>query len=143
MLRCVLALGLAASLLWLVACGGSQPSPVPAPSGTSSGVRGIVLFSGGPAIISPRPLPDGFGDDTQGRPYRDVIVEVKASTGLRAGQVVAKVKPGAQALFSIALPPSTYVLTTLVPKNGPWPRPTTVVVKPGQYTRAIVYVEGM
>jgi hypothetical protein len=141
MLKVVLALGLTASVLALASCG-SQSSPTSTPSGTSSGVRGIVLFSGGPYIASSSPLPDGFGTTKLGRPYPWVTVEVRVKTGPGAGQVVAKVKPDAQALFTISLPAGTYVLAPLVPKNGPFPMPTTIVVEPGRYARTIVRVSG-
>jgi hypothetical protein len=135
--RCVLMVAMLALLLGLVACGGKQPSPEPSPS---SGVHGILLFGGGPGIISPSPLPDGFGTTKLGRPYSFATITVKAKSGTQA---VLSVKPASDGLFSIALPPGTYVLTPKVPKNGPWPLPTTVVVKPGKFTRALVYVSGM
>ena len=70
-------------------------------------------------------------------------MEIRAKTGLRAGDVVAKVKPDAEALFKVTLPPGAHVVNPLVPKHGPWPHPVTVVVQSGRYTRVIVYVEGM
>jgi hypothetical protein len=109
----------------------------------ASGVAGIVLFEGGAYMPSPSPLPGGFGSGSKGRPYRFVLVQVMATSGPNAGKVVAKLKPNAQAVFSVDLPPGSYILTPLVPKNGPWPRPTTVTVRAGQRTHAIVSVEGM
>jgi hypothetical protein len=124
----------AAIVLTLSSCAGG--------SGTTSGIRGIVLFEGGPGIMSPSPLPGGFGSGRQGRPYRFVAVQVIARSGADAGRVVARVKPDSAALFRIAVPPGRYELKALVPKSGPWPRPTTVVVARGAYARALVYVEG-
>lgn len=134
---------LAVLALTLAACGGSATKPSPAPS-RASGVDGIVLFGGGPfdASLSPSPLPGDFGSGAQGRPYRFVTVEVRATSGTSAGTVVAKVKPDAQALFALDLPPGSYVLRPLVPKDGPWPLPIRVTVRADQRTRAIVYVEG-
>ena len=61
------AVAVLAMLLVLVGCGGKQPSPEPSPS---SGVRGILLFGGGPFVdSSPSPLPGGFGTTKLGRPY--------------------------------------------------------------------------
>ena len=134
----------------LASCGGRTQSSTQSTStlgvkvGKPSGVIGIVLFEGGPAIPSPSPpLPGGFGSGSLGRPYRFVVVQVKATSGPRAGEVVARVKPDSRALFRIDLPPGRYLLMPLVPKHGPWPRPTTVTVRAGQRTRAIVRVEGM
>lgn len=129
----VLAL-LAILALTLASCGAANKA---------SGVAGIVLFQGGPYAPSTSPLPAGFGSGSKGRPYRFVIVQVKATSGPHAGKVMAKIKPDAEALFSVDLPPGSYVLTPLVPRNGPWPRPATVTVHAGQRTRAFVYVEGM
>jgi hypothetical protein len=119
----------------LAACGDTtQPS----------GVDGIVLFAGGPYAPSPSPssLPGGFGPATQGMPYRFVRLQVTATSGANAGKVVAEVKPDAQALFEVSLPPGSYVLKPLVPKNGPFPMPTEVTVRAGEHARAIVYVSG-
>ena len=68
--------------------------------------------------MSPSPLPGGFGSDAQRRPYRFAIMPVKATSGAHAGTVVAKVKPNAEALFSVNLPPGDYVLQPLPPTNG-------------------------
>ena len=125
---------LAALVLLLASCGKVANQP--------SGVSGIVLFSGGPVVDSPSPLPSGFGSGDQGRAYRFVTVQVKATTGTNAGKVAADVKPDSQALFRVALPPGGYRLTALVPKHGPVPRPADVTVKAGGYARVIVYVEG-
>ncbi len=130
------AVAVLAVLVVLGGCGGKQPSPEPSPS---SGVRGILLFSGGPGIISPSPLPDGFGTTKLGRPYSFATIVAKAKSG---AQATLSVKPSSDGLFTMTLPPGTYVLTPKVPKNGPWPMPTTVVVKPGGFTRAVVYVSG-
>ena len=129
--------------LSLAACGGSAPYLSPSPT-RASGVDGIVLFAGGPFMASPSPasLPGGFGSGAKGRPYRYVTVEARATSGTNAGRVVAKVKPDAQALFSLDLPPGSYVLRCIVPKNGPWPLPTHAAVRLDQRARAIVYVEG-
>jgi len=124
-------------LLSLAACGAPKQPSQP------SGVVGLVLFEGGPVVLSPSALPAGFSSGVQGRLYPYVTMEIRAKTGLHAGDVVAKVKPDAKALFKVTLPPGTYVLNPLVPKHGPWPHPVTVVVQPGRYTHAIVYVEGM
>lgn len=132
------ALAVMAVLLVLAGCGGKQPSPEPSPS---SGVRGILLFSGGPYVASsPSPLPGGFGTTKLGRPYHFATILVQAKSG---AQAILSTKPSSDGLFKIALPPGTYVLTPKVPKNGPWPTPTTVVVRPGEFTRAVVYVSGM
>jgi hypothetical protein len=138
---------LAVLTLPLAACGRSttNPSPTPSPSlSRASGIDGSVLFAGGPYVASPSPssLPGGFGSGAQGRPYRFVTVEVRATSGMNAGRVVAKVKPDAQSLFSLDLPPGSYVLRCIVPKNGPWPLPTHAAVRFDQRSRAIVYVEG-
>lgn len=138
-MRRLIVLGLATTLLLLAACGGTKPAPTPTPS---SGVQGILLFVGGFSVGSPSPLPDGFGTTKDGRPYGPMPIQVKAKSGPKAGKVVAKVTNSRDGLFSVTLPPGTYVLTPLVPKNGPWPVPKTVVVIPGKYTRAIVYLEG-
>jgi hypothetical protein len=126
----------AAIVLTLTSCAGAGESAA------TSGIRGIVLFEGGPGIMSPSPLPGGFGSCRQGRPYRVVAVQVIARSGADAGRVVARVKPDSAALFRIAVPPGRYELKALVPKSGPWPRPTTVVVAGGAYARALVHVEG-
>ncbi len=135
--RLLPAVAVLAMLVVLAGCGGKQPGPEPSPS---SGVHGILLFGGGPGIISPSPLPDGFGTTKLGRPYHAATILVQAKSGANA---ILRTKPSTDGLFTIALPPGTYVLTPKVPKNGPWPMPTTVVVKPGQFTRALVYVSGM
>jgi hypothetical protein len=133
----------------VVSCGAKTSAPAGShspsgrPGGTPSGVVGIVLFEGGPVIFSPSPLPDGFGSGAKGRPDRFVIVQIKATSGPNAGKVVARLKPNAEALFSVDLPPGRYILRPLVPKNGPWPRLTTITVRAGQRTRAVVYVEGL
>jgi hypothetical protein len=57
--------------------------------------------------------------------------------------VVARIKPNADALFVIPLPPGAYVLKPRVPRNGPWPQATTVVVAPRRFSRTLVYVEGL
>lgn len=124
---------LAVPTLSLAACGRSatnpslSPSPSPSPT-CASGIDGIVLFAGGPYLASPSPssLPGGFGSGAQGRPYRFVTVDVRATSGTNAGRVVATVKPDAQALFSLDLPPSGYVLRCLVPSDGPGPNPRTL-----------------
>ncbi len=131
------AIAVLAVLLVLAGCGGKQPSPEPSPS---SGVRGILLFGGGPYVdSSPSPLPGGFGTTELGRPYHAATILVQAKSGANA---ILRTKPSTDGLFTIALPPGTYVLTPKVPKNGPWPMPTTVVVRPGEFTRALVYVSG-
>jgi hypothetical protein len=129
------AIPLAATVLTLATCAGNG-------SGKASGIHGIVLFEGGPAMVNPSPLPGGFGPGLQGRPYRSATIEVIARSGAHAGHVVAQVKPDASALFAVALPPGRYELEALFTKGGPMPRPTTVMVTPGAYTRALVYVEG-
>jgi hypothetical protein len=127
-------------------CGSGAPSASPTPStDRSSGIRGIVLFAGGPVLppsVSPSPLPGGFGSSSQGRPYGFVTVQVTAEGGAHAGHVLARIKPDSRALFTLAVPPGRYKLTPLVPKNGPFPLATTVVVRPDRYVRALVYVEG-
>jgi len=125
---------LAAVALVAASCGGSV--------GQTSGIHGIVLFAGGPPITSPSPLPGGSGSGRQGRPYPSVTVQVTARGGADDGRVVARIKPDAEALFTIPLPPGTYELKPLVPKNGPWPQPTTVVVGTGRFSRALVSVQG-
>jgi hypothetical protein len=136
--RRLLAVGLLACVVLLPACG-KKPSPQPS---LSSGVHGILLIAGGPAVGIPSPLPDGFGTTKLGRPY-DAVIEVRAKTGAKAGEVVFKVRRTPNGLFMVTLPPGTYVLTPLVPKHGPWSEPKTVVVKPGAYTRTILYLQGM
>jgi hypothetical protein len=126
----------AAIVLTLMSCAGAGGSAA------TSGIRGIVLFEGGPVIINPSPLPSGFGSGRQGRPYSVATVQVIARSGAHAGRVVARVKPDSAALFRIAVPPGRYELKALVPKSGLGPRPKTVVVAPGAYARALVYVEG-
>ena len=96
------------------------------------------LFAGGPGIISPSPLPGDFGTTKLGRPYSAAIIVVKDSNR----QLVTRVKPSANGLFTVSLPPGTYVLTPKVPKNGPFPMPTTVDVTPGDFVRVKVYVSG-
>jgi len=123
------------------AAGTSHPGPTATTSGHPSGIRGIVLFAGGPFVLSPAPLPDGFGSGRQGRPYRFVTVQITVKSGAGTGRVVAKVRPDSQAMFAVALPPGAYELKPLVPRNGPWPLTTAVAVRPGAYTRAIVYVQ--
>jgi hypothetical protein len=139
-MRRLLLVGLAASLLLLAACGGTNPTPTPTPS---SGVQGILLFPG-TYVGGPSPLPGGFGTTKLGQPYPSTPIEVRAKTGQNAGAVVAKVTTtGRSGLFTVALPPGTYILTPLVPVNSePWPVPKTVVVKSGKYTRTVVYLEG-
>ena len=134
---------LAALVLVAASCaaGAGHPGATATTSHQPSGIRGVVLFAGGPFVLSPSPLPDGFGSGRQGRPYRFVTVQITVKGGAGAGRVVAKLKPGSQALFAVALPPGAYELKPLVPRNGPWPLTTEVVVRPGAYTRAIVYVE--
>jgi hypothetical protein len=124
------------ALLLVVGCGGTQPGPEPS---LSSGIHGILLFAGGPAIISPTPLPDGFGTTELGRPYCAATILAKAKSG---AQAMRSAKPSSDGLFTMALPPGTYVLTPKVPKDGPMPLSTTVVVKPGAFARAVVSVTG-
>ena len=107
-----------------------------------SGVFGIVVFVGGLTPVSPSPLPAGFISKPVGYPYRSVVIEVRAASGTRAGEVVAKVKPDKQALFTIDLPPGDYVLTPLVPKDGPYTEASNVTVHPGELSRTIVYLAG-
>ena len=137
--RCMyLCLALAALLaVTLAACGGSSGTTHP------SGIDGIVLFQGGEQIMSLSPLPGGFGSDAQGRPYPFPSVQVQATSGAHAGENVAKVKPNAEALFSVNLPPGSYVLWPLLPVNGGTAHYTNVTVHAGQRARALVYVEGM
>jgi hypothetical protein len=119
----------------MTGCGGSQKP---------SGVLGVVLLQAGPMAVSPSPpLPAEFGTKIEGFRYRFVVVQVKAMSGAKAGQVVARMKPDAQGAFKVDLPPGDYVLKALVPKNGPYPRPTSVSVRKGRQTPVIVYVEGM
>ncbi len=140
-----LVVAFAALPLAATSCGGATgPSPSPSAGGArqTSGIRGIVLLAGGPFVgLSPSPLPGGFGSGRQGRPYRFATVQVTAEQGVDKGRVVARIKPDADSLFAIALRPGTYELKPLVPKNGPWPRSTTVVVAAGEFSRALVYVE--
>ena len=137
---------LVAVALVATSCGGAA-GPSSSRSATTarqtSGIRGIVLFAGGPDILSPSPLPGGFGSGRQGRPYRFVTVQVTVARGADKGHVVARIKPNADALFVIPLPPGAYVLKPRVPRNGPWPQATTVVVAPGRFSRTLVYVEGL
>ena len=138
-MRRLLLVGLVASFFLAAACGDRQPTPQ---SSFSSGIRGIVLFAGGPGVRSPSPLPGGFGTTKRGLPYRWVTVRVTRAADGKTKATVASLKPDTNALFTVSLPPGTYVLTPLVPKNGPAPLTTRVVVKPGEYARAIVYVTG-
>jgi hypothetical protein len=46
-------------------------------------------------------------------------VEIKAKTGLHAGDVGAKAKPDAEALFKVTLALGAYVLNPLLRKHGP------------------------
>lgn len=122
-------------------CGGAAPSPNPSasPPRQESGIRGIVLFGGGPHIASPSPLPGGFGSGHQGRPYPGVAVEVSIGRGTQKGRVIATVKPDADALFTIAVPPGVYVLRPLVGHGAAHTLSVTVVVRPGRFVRALVY----
>jgi hypothetical protein len=132
---------LSAVALTGTACGAGAPSPNPSasPPRQVSGIRGIVLLAGGPYILSPSPLPAGFGSGRQGRPYPGVTVQVAVGRGLHRGRVIAIVRPDADALFTIVVPPGTYVLRPLVPRDGPGVLSTTVVVAPGKFVRALVY----
>lgn len=139
--RLLLSLGMVLVMLPVVAaCGGTQPNPTPSPTpSSSSGIHGILLFAGGPYVSgSPSPLPDGFGTTESGRPYYGAKIVVKA----KPSGLPLLVQPSANGLFTVALSPGTYVLTPKVPKNGPFPMPTTVAVKPGEFARVKVYVSG-
>ena len=127
------AIALSATVLTLASCGGS---------GKASGIQGIVLFEGGPPIVSPSPLPSGCGSGLQGRPYSSATVQVTARSCAHAGHVVARFKPDSAALFTVALPAGRYELEVLATRGGPTPRSTTVTVTPGASARAIVFVEG-
>jgi hypothetical protein len=126
-------------LLLPAGCGRGSVQPTPAPS-LSSGIHGILLIGGGPIVnisTTPSPLPDGFGTTKLGWPYHAAQIEVTPKSGARAPIVVT---PAVNGLFTVALPPGTYVLTPKVPSNGPLPMRRTVVVKPGRFTRARVYL---
>ena len=98
--RPLTALAVLAMLVVLAGCGGKQPHPTPSPS---SGVRGILLFGGGPGIISPSPLPDGFGTTELGRPYHAATILVQAKSG---AQALLTTKPSSDGLFKIAFLPA-------------------------------------
>jgi len=141
-----LALATVAVVLFASACS-AQPAPAaqtPSSSAADSGIRGIVLFVGGPYVpdLSASPLPDGFGTQARGRPYRFVTVRVTALDGRDAGRVVALRKPDANALFTVPLPPGRYALDAVVPQDGPFPRRARVTVPSDHYVRAVVTVEG-
>ncbi len=108
-----------------------------------SGVYGIVLLDGGPPITAPSPLPDGFGSGLQGRILSVDGVHVWTVRGGKLGKLVARAQFGPQSTFRLTLAPGKYMLQAVVPKSGGGPRPTFVTVKAGQYSRVIVYVEGM
>ena len=133
------------AVLLASACGAPSRPPTQSSSpGAGSGILGIVLFVGGPYVpnLSASPLPDGFGTQARGRPYRFVTVRITALDGRDAGRVVAIRKPDAQSLFTVSLAPGSYALDALVPKDGPFPLLTRVTVPPEHYVRAVVRVEG-
>ncbi len=137
--RLLLCLVLAALLaVTLAACGASSAGAT-----HPSGIDGIVLEEGGEAIVSPSPLPGGFGSGLQGRPDPFPMVEVEVASGAQAGKDVARVRPNAAALFSVNLPPGSYVLWPLLPTNGGRAHFTTVTVRAGQRTRALVLLDVM
>jgi hypothetical protein len=140
--RVHLALAVVVVAVALASCGGGAGRPT-TQSSRSSGVFGIVLFTGhGPRLVpaSPLPLPGGFVREPwlDGNPFPDASVHVVAKTGANAGRVVATVKPNAQGLFRVTLPPGRYVLWPAVPRIWRWR--TAVRVRSGAYARAEVHV---
>ena len=112
----------------------STKHPAPQPS-HASGIFGIVVMNNPTNMTSlptSSPLPDGFGLDTDRPTNAPVTVLVKATTGTNAGKVVATVKPTA-ALFTVALPPGSYILSA---RDTDF-QPTRVTVRAGQYTKTI------
>jgi hypothetical protein len=107
-----------------------------------SGVYGIVLFSGGPSNYTTSPLPDGLGS-APGRITTVDGLHVWTLKDDRPEKLVAKAQFGPYTTFRLTLPPGRYLLRAVVPKDGPEPLTAYVTVKPGRYSRVIVYVEGM
>jgi hypothetical protein len=107
-----------------------------------SGVYGIVLLSGGPAIVSPSPLPYGFGSGAQGRILDVDGAHVWTVKGGKLGKLVARATFGPDSTFRLMLAPGAYILQAVVSKDGGFAKPSFVTVKPGRYSRVIVYVEG-
>ena len=106
-----------------------------------AGVYGIVLLSGGPRNVTCS-LPDGLGT-AEGRFTSVDGLHVWTLKDGKPDRLVARAQFGPHATFRLTLPEGRYVLRAVVPKDGPWPTPAYVTVRPGRYTRVIVYVEGM
>jgi hypothetical protein len=111
------------AVLALAACG-SSASP------QASGIYGIVVISGGPPMISPSPLPDGFGTSLA-RPEPQALT----ITVTKAGKVVAKTV-SVHSLFRVVLPPGRYGL-----RYDDYP-PVAITVRAGHYARAVLMLTG-
>jgi len=61
----------------------------------------------------------------------------------KLGKVVASPRLGPHSFFKVALKPGTYMVMAIPSPHGARPQPQFVTVKPGQYRRVILYVEGM
>lgn len=121
--------------LTLAACGSR------AHAGTS-GVYGIVLLAGGPSNYTTSPLPDGLGSAVGRLTSVDGLHVWTVKDG-KPDRLVARAQFGPYTTFRLTLPAGRYLLRAVVPKDGPGTLPAYVTVKPGRYSRVIVYVEGM
>ena len=92
------------AVLALASCGTAQRP--------TSGVYGIAVWPPVGMMTAPptpRPLPSGFGMSTM-VPFRHATIVVKARSGDRAGEVVARTKVNAKGVFWVPLPPGAYVV---------------------------------
>jgi len=137
---------LAVSLLMAVTivssgCASSAPS---ANSGRDSGVLGIVLFTGGLRLVTPSPLPSGFGSNQKGTPWSKSMVEIAKVEVSGEAHVVERIRPNGDGVFRQALPPGRYTLRAFDVKDPAQRigRHTRVEVTEGRYARAVVVVDG-
>ncbi len=135
MRRLALCLALLLAVSTVASCGSSSPKP--APSHSLGTIDGIVLMSNRIAQTAPptpSPLPGGFGSISGGWFLSaKTRVSVRAMSGSKAGQVVARVPSDAQGLFAVQLVPGrykVYVMCGAVPCGM-----NLVAVHPGVTTR--------
>jgi len=111
---------LAVAVLALSACG-SSPAPSPPPA-SDSGVHGVSMIRGGPALGNPRPEPG---------------TRIAVYQGSLDGPLVARAKADADGRFSLALKPGRYTLVQMSDAA----RPKTVRVPPNGYVNVKLFIE--
>ena len=109
----------------------SACSPIATPIPTDSGITGQVLIGPMcPVMIEGQDCPD--------QPYQATI-----SVNSLEGQKIVQFTTDEQGNFNVPLAPGEYILHPETPENAPLPiaEEQQVTVRPGEFTRIIVYYD--